>query len=142
MRINKSGSYTSRQVLLALLTLAAPLAGCAMSDDNLSRALVAPGRYTLYTCPELYTEAKSISSRQHELEGLMAKAGTGVGGEVANSLTYRPDYLSNRGLLRDVHEEAATKNCNQADVDKAIADGAKAPASGPVMPPPDKKPLR
>lgn len=121
------GMRRARRVAAMLLSVAGPLAGCAMSDDNLARTLVAPGRYTLYTCPELATEAKNLASRQHALEGLMARAGSGVGGDIVNATAYRPEYLSNRGLLRDVREEGATKNCDPATIDKAIAEGQAAP---------------
>ena len=55
------------------------LCGCA-SDETMSRFLVPPEKYVLYSCPELATASQKNVSRQHELEALMAKAGSGSGG--------------------------------------------------------------
>src|SRR5437868_12547411 len=55
---------------------AATLSGCA-SEETASRFLVQPDRYVLYSCPELATASQANLTRQHELEALMAKAGSG-----------------------------------------------------------------
>lgn len=105
---------------MAALLAALTLAGCAMSDDKLANMLVAPGKFTLYSCPDLVQKAKELGARQRELEGLMAKAGDGASGKVVSTLAYRPDYLSGRGEMHDVREAATEKGC-LGDVDTAAA---------------------
>lgn len=90
--------------------------------------MVSPGKFALYTCPELAAKAKALAERQGELEGLIAKANEGAGGGLVSALAYRPDYLSVRGEIRDVREAAAEKHCDlsQAGVGAGMA-GAPAP---------------
>ena len=63
---------------LAALTLAACAGG---NDDAAARFLVAPGKYVLFNCQQLAQEATMNMTRQHDLEGLMAQAGTGAQGQ-------------------------------------------------------------
>lgn len=122
-------------VVAALMALV--LSGCAMSDDKLASMLVAPGKFELYTCPELVEKAKELTKRQQELEGLMAKAGGDASGKLVSTLAYRPDYLSARGEMKDVVEAQAAKNCDRADVDNAgaPANGAGAATSAAATQP-------
>jgi hypothetical protein len=109
---------------LAALTLAACAGG---NDDTAARFLVAPGKYVLFNCQQLAQEATVNMTRQHELEGLMAQAGTGSGGQLISSVAYRPEYLTLRGEMADVRRVAADKNCNFAPGE---AVGATAASSG------------
>jgi hypothetical protein len=77
----------------------------------MSRFLVAPGKYVLYSCPELATEASKVLAHKRQLEGLMARAAVGSGGDVVNAVAYRPEYLVAEGDLRDLHETALAKKC-------------------------------
>jgi hypothetical protein len=124
----------TRPVLFALLLVAVSLSGCAMSDDKLASFLVAPGKFALYTCPELAQRAKTTAARQRELEQLMAKAGAGSGGRLVSMLAYRPDYLSARGEMKDLREAAAAKKCDLPEFDNAGAqmspEGAAPSAAG------------
>lgn len=99
-----------RQVLVAGLA-ALTLAACAGNDDQAARFLVAPGRYALFNCEQLAQEAAVKVTRQHELEGLMAQAGTGSAGQLVSAVTYRPEYLTLRGELEDMRQTAAEKKC-------------------------------
>ena len=99
-----------RQVLVAGLA-ALTLAACAGNDDQAARFLVAPGRYALFNCEQLAQEAAVKVTRQHELEGLMAQAGTGSAGQLVSAVTYRPEYLTLRGELEDMRQTAADKKC-------------------------------
>jgi hypothetical protein len=62
--------------VLATVLGAFALSGC-MSEETASRLLVEPERYLLYSCPEIATAPQANIARQHELEGLMTKAGSG-----------------------------------------------------------------
>jgi len=130
MPMQKHDAKNARHALIAALLAALPLAGCAMSDDKLATMLVAPGKFTLYTCPELVQKAKELGARQRELEGLMAKAGEDASGKLVSTLAYRPDYLSNRGEMHDVREAATGKAC-LADVDAAAAGTATGATTSP-----------
>ena len=81
------------------------------SDDTLGRALVAPGKYTLYSCQELATQAKLSADRARELQGLMAKADADGSGSFVNAIAYRPEYVEKRGELNELRNAAVAKNC-------------------------------
>ena len=93
-----------------ILLLALLLAGCA--SDTAASLLVASGDYDLYSCPQLANAAKSLTSRQHELEGLMAKAGTDLVGKTVSATTYQPEYLKVQGELHEVAATARSKQCD------------------------------
>jgi hypothetical protein len=97
-------------VILAALLLTA-CAGSGETDSE-ARFLVAPGKYTLYNCTQLAQVAKTKAERQHELEGLMAKAGTSSSGQVVNAVAYRPEYVALRGEMMDLRQTAADKKCD------------------------------
>ena len=118
-----SKTLASACAWIALAAATPLIAGCALSDDNRSRVMVAPGKFSLYTCPELVTKAKALAQRASELEGLMAKAHESAGGGVVSSLAYRPDYVQVRGEMRDVREAAADKHCDMAAIESALAAG-------------------
>lgn len=115
-------------LFFAFAFAAALLAGCAMPDDKLATLLVAPGKYELYNCEQLATEAAAKRARLAELERLMATAQESRGGALVNTLGYRPDYLSARGELNDVLNTAKAKNCPEPN-----SGGA---AGQPQLPPP------
>ena len=50
--------------------------------DSMTSAFADPAKYELYDCKQLETERKSLATRSAELQGLMAKAETGVAGPV------------------------------------------------------------
>jgi hypothetical protein len=113
----------------ALLLLAASLAGCAdMSDSFVSSAFVDPAKYDLYDCKQLEAERKSLAIRTAELQGLMAKADTGVGGAVVGELAYRNDYISTRGQAK-LAEEMWRRNKCVASAPAVAAPVAPAPAA-------------
>ena len=55
----------------------------------MSTAFADPAKYELYDCKQLETERKSLASRGADLQGLMAKAETGVAGSVVAEVAYR-----------------------------------------------------
>jgi hypothetical protein len=108
------------------------LAGCASMGDNMSTAFADPAKYELYECKQLEPERKALAARLVDLQGLMAKAETGVGGTVVAELAYRNEYIAVRGQSKFA-EEAWQRN-------KCVASAPAAAA--PVAPPPDAAPAR
>jgi len=112
---------------VTLLALAAALPGCAnMSDSSMSLAFADPAKYDLYECKHLEPERQNLAKRAAELQGLMAKAETGVGGAVVAEVAYRNDYIAVRGQQRLAEEAWQRNRCHETVPGAAT----------PVTPPP------
>src|SRR6266496_4546394 len=99
---------------VALLVLAAALSGCAsVSDSGMSLAFADPAKYDLYECKHLEPERQNLAKRAAELQGLMAKAETGVGGAVVAEVAYRNDYIAVRGQQRLAEEAWQRNRCHE-----------------------------
>ncbi len=113
---------------LALLLLGAGLSGCAEMSDSMTSAFADPAKYDLYDCKQLEPERKNLANRQAELQGLMAKAETGVAGPVVAELAYRNEYIAVRGQSK-LAEEAWRKNrCHEAKPEVKVEPPVVAPA--------------
>ena len=112
-------------VTAALLVAASGLGGCAGMSDGMSVAFADPAKYDLYDCKQLEAARASLAARGAELQGLMAKAETGVGGTVVAELAYRNEYIAVRGQAKFA-EEAWQRN-------RCVA-GAPVAAAAPVPP--------
>jgi len=112
-------------VSVALLALGIALSGCADMSDSLTIAFADPAKYDLWECKQLEGERKSLANRAAELQGLMAKADTGVAGPVVAELAYRNEYVSVRGQARFA-EEAWQRNKCHATAPAAVAPVAPA----------------
>ena len=99
--------------VLALLAPGILLSGCADMSDGMTKAFADPARYELYDCKQLETERKTLANRAAELQGLMAKAETGVGGSVVAELAYRNDYIAVRGQARFAEEAWRKNKCRE-----------------------------
>jgi hypothetical protein len=115
---------------LALLVLGSGLAGCADMSDSMTSAFADPAKYDLYECTQLEAERKTLATRAAELQGLMAKAQTGVGGAVVSELAYRNDYISVRGQAKLADEAWQRNKCRPSPP----AAAAEAPGLTPVPP--------
>jgi hypothetical protein len=93
------------------LALVLGLAGCASMGDNMSTAFADPAKYELYECKQLEPERKALAARLVDLQGLMAKAETGVGGTVVAELAYRNEYIAVRGQSRFAEEAWQRNKC-------------------------------
>lgn len=102
-------SFSFSLAALALVALGAGMSGCAQMGETISPAFVDPAKYDLYDCKQLETERKALATRTADLQGLMAKAETGVGGSVVAEVAYRNDYIAVRGQSK-LLEEAWRKN--------------------------------
>jgi hypothetical protein len=126
VRISRSRQFSRSAAALAGLALGLGLAGCADMSDNMTSAFADPAKYDLYECKQLETERTSLATRSAELQGLMAKAQTGVAGPVVAELAYRNDYIAVRGQAK-LAEEAWQRN-------KCVATPAAAPAAASTPP--------
>jgi hypothetical protein len=123
--------------MLALLASGFGLSGCAEMGDRMSTAFADPAKYDLYNCKQLEAERKSLASRAAELQGLMAKADTGVAGPVVSELAYRNDYIAIRGQEKFAEEAWRRNECH------ATPASATPPAAAAPPPAKDKpKPRR
>jgi hypothetical protein len=113
---------------LALLVLGAGLSGCAEMNDGMLSAFADPAKYDLYECKQLEPERKNLAIRMAELQGLMAKAETGVAGPVVAELAYRNEYIAVRGQSK-LAEEAWRKNrCHEEKPEVKVEPPVVAPA--------------
>jgi hypothetical protein len=134
-RLPFSTNLVSRSLaVLALLGLGATLSGCADMGDTMTSAFADPAKYDLYECSQLEPERTRLAARAAELQGLMAKAETGVAGPVVAELAYRNDYISTRGQARLADEAWRRNKCKETKPEaKPAADvkpSAPAPPSG------------
>ena len=101
LRIAQGQPLPRAAAAAALLVLGFGLSGCAEMSDSMTSAFADPAKYDLYDCKQLEPERKSLATRQAELQGLMAKAETGVAGPVVAELAYRNEYISVRAQIRN-----------------------------------------
>jgi hypothetical protein len=113
-------------VILALLALGAGLSGCASVGDSMSSAFADPAKYDLYECRHLEPERARLSARAAELQGLMAKAETGVAGPVVAEMAYRNELIATRAQQK-LAEEAWQRNKCHETPPEAKPDAAAAP---------------
>lgn len=95
--------------------LAGSLAACGTAEEA-SRFVVAPGKYDIYTCPQIADQMEKTLAEVARLEGLMARASQGEGGRAISEIAYGPDYLANTGDLRELRKSAAEKKCANVPV--------------------------
>ena len=122
----------SLAAVVALLGLGFALSGCADMSDSMTSAFADPAKYDLYDCKQLEIERKNLAARSAELQGLMAKADTGLAGPVVAELAYRNDYVSVRGQARFAEEAWQRNKCHATP---PAAPAAAAPAT-PAPPAP------
>ena len=96
---------------LALLVLGVGLVGCADMSDSMTTAFADPAKYDFYDCKQLETERTNLSTRAATLQGLMAKANTGVAGPVVAELAYRNEYIAVRGQAKNADEAWRNNKC-------------------------------
>ena len=97
-------------------------------------AFVDPAKYEQFDCKQLEVERKTQATRTAELQGLIAKAETGVGGSVVGELAYRNDYISARASSKLAEETWQRNKC----VASSPAAATAAPAPAPAAPAPGK----
>jgi hypothetical protein len=113
----------------AVLALVLSLPGCADMSDSVSLAFADPAKYDLYDCKQLEPERKRLADRSAELQGLMAKAETGVGGAVVAEVAYRNEYIAVRGQAKLADQAWQKNRCRET------VPGAAMPVAPPSAPP-------
>ncbi len=116
----------------ALLVFGVGLTGCTDMGDTLSTAFADPAKYDLYDCKQLETERKTLATRGAELQGLMAKADTGLAGPVVAELAYRNEYVAVRGQARFAEEAWQRNRCHASPPAAPAADAPAAPPASPA----------
>ena len=111
----------------ALLLLGGGLAGCASVGDNMSSAFADPAKYDLYECKQLEPERARLAVRAAELQGLMAKAETGVAGSVVAEVAYRNEVISTQGQQKLANEAWRRNKCAEAKPEPKPEGAAAAP---------------
>ncbi len=119
----------------AMLAFGIGLSGCADVGDSLTTAFADPAKYDLYDCKQLETERKTLATRAAELQGLMAKADTGLAGPLVAELAYRNEYVAVRGQSRFAEEAWQRNRCHPSP---PAAPAAAAPEASPTPPAPGK----
>jgi hypothetical protein len=99
--------------VVALLALGFPLGGCADMSEGMTSAFADPAKYDLYECKQLEIERKNLANRAAELQGLIAKAQTGVAGPVVAELAYRNEYIAVRGQAKNAEEAWRSNKCHE-----------------------------
>jgi hypothetical protein len=125
-------------IAVALLALGAELSGCAEMSDSMTTAFADPAKYDLYECKQLETERKNLASRAAELQGLMAKADTGVAGPVIAELAYRNEYIAVRGQARFAEDAWRRGKCHISAPVAAVPAVAAPAANARGAPPPSR----
>jgi hypothetical protein len=115
----------------ALLLSAVGLGGCAGMSEGMSKAFADPAKSDLYDCKQLETARTALAARQAELQRLMAKAETGVGGAVVAEVAYRNEYIATRGQSKYAEEAWQRNRC------QVSAPAAAAPVPPVVRPAPN-----
>lgn len=117
-----------------LLVLGAMLGGCAGVADDIGTAFADPAKYQLWDCKQLEPERKSLANRAAELEGLMAKAQTGVAGPVVAEMAYRNEYVAVRGQQRFAEDAWRRGKCHDSPPEAATPAPGTPPARPKVSP--------
>jgi hypothetical protein len=112
---------------MALFVLGVGLAGCADMSDSMTSAFADPAKYEFFDCKQLEAERKNLANRAAELQGLMAKADTGVAGPVVAELAYRNDYISVRGQTKLADEGWRRNKCQDTPPAATTPAAASAP---------------
>ena len=102
-----------RAVALLTLVFGATLSGCADMSEGMTSAFADPAKYDLYDCKQLEPERKNLANRAAELQGLIAKAQTGVAGPVVGELAYRNEYIAVRGQAKNADEAWQRNKCHE-----------------------------
>ena len=122
-----SRSLPRTAAAVAVLVAGIGLSGCAdLGDSFASGAFVDPAKYQYYDCKLLEAERKTLATRSAELQGLMAKADTGVAGPVVAELAYRNDYISVRAQAKLADEAWRQDRCHELAARRRHSDARRA----------------
>lgn len=92
--------------------VSATIGGCSLNTDEIATSFVAPGKFDLLSCQEIFQQARIKFTEIEKLRDLMDKAKQGPGGDVAVALAYRTEYTTRYGEWRTLQDTAVRKNCD------------------------------
>ena len=127
----KSKTVADFFAVAVAVAAAMALSGCATPVVDESTFFANPARYSMYDCKQLAPVRLSAVKRIEELQGLMTKAETGVGGSIIAEMAYRPDYVSAQATLKLANAEWQRNRC---DTEVQAADPSFARPSPGVEP--------
>jgi hypothetical protein len=120
--------------VVALILAGVTLSGCAYNADDYAEILFSdPAAFEFQDCKQLGATRIALAGQNAEMERLMAKAQTGVGGPIVVEVAYRNDYLKTRGQMKRVEDVWRRNKCEAAAGPKSAASIAPASPS-PVKP--------
>ena len=100
------------RVSIIIVGLATALLGCATND--VGTFLVQPDKYHFLRCQDLAVRSTALSTREKELNSLIARAKEGVGGTLISAAVYGTELEQVRTELRMVYQTRREKNCEGA----------------------------
>jgi hypothetical protein len=124
----RSWSPAAAGMALLGIGLGLGLSGCADMNDTMTLAFADPAKYDLYDCKQLEAERKGLTTKAAELQGLIAKADTGVAGPVVAELAYRNEYISVRGQTKLADEAWRRNKCVATGATAEVPAASSAPA--------------
>jgi hypothetical protein len=122
-----------------LLGFSGVISGCAQIGESMTSAFADPAKYDLYDCKQLEPERKALAARAAELQGLMAKAETGVAGPVVAEVAYRNDYISVRAQQKLAEEAWQRNKCHETVPAEPMTVVPPAPAASAKSARPSKR---
>jgi hypothetical protein len=128
MIVRASALNVAPRAAAALVFPALVLCGCAGMGEGLTTAFADPAKYELWDCKQLEPERKNLATRSAELQGLMAKADTGVAGPVVAELAYRNEYLAVRGQAQFAEQAWRRNRCQETPPAAAVPPANAKPA--------------
>jgi hypothetical protein len=120
--------------VVALLALGIGLSGCAAMGDGVTSAFADPAKYDLYECKQLEPERKNLATRAADLQSLMEKADTGVGGPVVAELAYRNELIAVRGQAKFADEVWRRNKCHDTPPAASTPGAPPATTAPPATP--------
>ena len=102
--------------------------------DTIAPAFADPAKYDLYECKQIEPERERLVKRVAELQGLMAKAETGVAGSVVAEMAYRNDYIAARGQQKLAEEAWRRNKCKETKKEVKPDENAKPSPSASAPP--------
>lgn len=107
--LNRSGIASAAYRTLAIVLVAAALAGCG--SDGMSALLVDPARFDGYGCKDLVSQWQALLTREKQLRNLINRADDSAGGVVIGALTYRSEYQTVLEQEKVLQRAAAAQKC-------------------------------
>ena len=100
--------------MLVMIAGSAFLTGCSGTENDVANYLTDQNKYEFYSCRQIAQALEPTTQRIRELERLMAMASKSAGGETLSAISYRPEYIKQRGNMNALLRTAREKRCDFA----------------------------